>query len=247
MDIAAEHSGTSRLQLLGSWRLVVSGRQLPVPGRDQRLIAAIALLDPRPRRQLAEILWPDGSGDHARANLRVNLSDIRRRYPDILTDSDPLTLAPTVRVDVHSLGQVWSTVEKASGVAQVWEGLEFLRRAELLPGWFETWLEFEQERVRQLRLSALDLVSRRFLELGEADGALAAASVSLSSEPWRESSYELQMRAHLLAGNRALALRVYESARSMLRRELDIEPAPILTRLAEELRHGRQERPAPSS
>ncbi|WP_166644423.1 BTAD domain-containing putative transcriptional regulator [Microbacterium sp. BK668] len=228
---------TATLQLLGCWRLAVSGRAVAVPRRDQRVIAAIALLDPRPRRQLAEILWPDGSRDHAQANLRVNLSDIRRHYPGILADSDPLSLAPGVGVDVASLRLLPSIIDGETECSRLREWLEFARRAELLPGWYETWLDLEQERVRQLRLSALEILGRTLLKYGDADGALSAATIALDAEPWRESSYELQMRAHILAGNRALALRVYESARSMLLRELDVEPAPILSGLAQELRY----------
>lgn len=237
MNMAAEDSGTATLQLLGCWRLAVSGRAVAVPGRDQRVIAAVALLDARPRRQLAEILWADGSRGHAQANLRVNLSDIRRHHPGILADSDPLVLLPGVDVDVASLRRLPMIIDRATDCAQLWVWLEFARRAELLPGWFESWLDFEQERVRQQRLSALDGLGRRFLGFGDADGALTAAAIALDAEPWRESSYELQMRAHMLAGNRALALRVYESARSMLLREMDVEPAPILTNLAHELRY----------
>jgi len=239
MITAADDSMTATLQLLGCWRLTVSGRAVAVPGRDQRVIAAVALLDARPRRQLAEILWPDGGREHAQANLRVNLSDIRRHHPGILADSDPLALAPGVGVDLASLRLLPTIIDRATDSAQLWEWLEFARRAELLPGWFESWLDFEQERVRQQRLSALDGIGRRFLGFGEADGALNAAAIALATEPWRESSYELQMRAHMLAGNRALALRVYESARSMLLNELDVEPAPILTDLAQELRYDR--------
>jgi DNA-binding SARP family transcriptional activator len=237
MNTASDDSMTAELQLLGFWRLAVNGRALAVPVRDQRVIAAVALLDPRPRRQLAEILWPDGSKNHAQGNLRVNLSDIRRRHPGILTDSDPLALAPSVELDVASLRLLPMIIERATDCAQLREWLEFARRANLLPGWFEWWLEFEQERVRQQRLSALDGLGRRFLGLGDADGALTAAAIALDAEPWRESSYELLMRAHMLAGNRALALRVYESARALLLRELDVEPAPILTALAQELRY----------
>lgn len=236
MNTAADDSVTAMLQLLGCWRLAVSGRAVAVPRRDQRVIAAVALLDARPRRQLAEILWPDGSRDHAQANLRVNLSDIRRHHPGILTDCDPLALAPGVDVDVGSFRLLPTIIDRATDCAQLWEWLEFARRAELLPGWFESWLDFEQERVRQQRLSALDSLGRRFLGFGDVEGALTAAAIALDTEPWRESSYELQMRAHMLAGNRALALRVYESARSMLLRELDVEPAPMLTELAQELR-----------
>ena len=58
--MAADRSRDATLELLGRWRLTVDGRALPVPGRDQRLITAVALLPPRPRRHLAELLWRDG-------------------------------------------------------------------------------------------------------------------------------------------------------------------------------------------
>ena len=227
------------LKLLGRWRLVVDGDVVAIPTRDQRVIAAVALLDPRPRSLLAELLWPDVSHANACANLRVNLSDIRRRYPGILPSSDPLALAPTVAVDVAFARVLPTIIEHGGSRSQLWEWLEFSRRAELLPGWFDSWLEFEQERVRQMRLIALDGIARQFLDAGDAEGAHTAAAIALADEPWRETSYELLMRAHMLEGNRALALRVYENARSKLLRELDVEPAPILTSLAEELRRGR--------
>lgn len=237
--MATRHQGMASLELLGCWRLVVDGDVLAIPGRDQRVIAAVALLDPRPRSLLAELLWPDVSHAHACANLRVNLSDIRRRYPDLLASSDPLALAPTVAVDVAFARILPTIIEHGASRSQLWEWLEFSRRAELLPGWFDSWLEFEQERVRQVRLVALEGLGRQFLDIGDAEGAHAAAAIALADEPWRETSYELLMRAYLLEGNRALALRVYESARSKLLRELDVEPAPMLTSLAADLRRGR--------
>ncbi|MFC9919608.1 AfsR/SARP family transcriptional regulator [Agromyces binzhouensis] len=238
-SMAADDREIASLELLGTWRLLIDGDVMAVPGRDQRVIAAIALLDPLPRRQLAEMLWPDASHSHAAANLRVNLSDIRRRCPGVLTSSDPLALAPTVTVDVPLAKRLPTIVERGASRSQLWEWLEFTRRAELLPGWFDSWLEFEQERIRRARLVALDGLGRRFLDVGDAEGALAAAAIALADEPWRETSYELRMRAHVLEGNRALALRDYEHARSKLLRDLDVEPAPILTRLAAELRDGR--------
>lgn len=235
--MAAHHLGS--LELLGRWRLVVGGNVLTIPGCDQRVIAAVALLDPRPRSLLAELLWPDVNHAHACANLRVNLSDIRRRYPHILTASDPFGIAPTIAVDVAFARILPSIIEQGGNRSQLWEWLEFSRRAELLPGWFDSWLEFEQERVRRARLAALDGLGRQFLDIGDAEGAHTAAAIALADEPWRETAYEVLMRAYLLEGNRALALRVYESARSKLLRELDVEPAPILMSLAEELRRGR--------
>jgi DNA-binding SARP family transcriptional activator len=239
--MAADQSRTTTLELLGRWRLTMEGRVVPVPGRDQRMVAAVALLAPRPRRQLAELLWPEGTSDNARANLRVNLWDIRRRFPGVIAaGSEPLTLSPSTTVDVTSLRLLSTTIGDCSSCEKLWDLLEFARRAELLPGWSEPWLDFEQEQVRLARVRAFEALSRRFRALGDAEGAVAAATLAIDAEPWRESAYRLLMKAHMLAGNRALALRVYEGARMKLLRELDVEPAPMLVSLAAELRHSSQ-------
>lgn len=238
--MAADRSWDATLELLGRWRLTVDGCVLPVPGRDQRLITAVALLPPRPRRQLAELLWPDGTGDSARANLRVNLWDIRRRFPGVFAaGSDPLVLSPSVTVDLVAHRLLLSTIDTSDG-PQLWTMLERIRRAELLPGWSEPWLDFEQEQVRLQRVRAFETLSRRFRALGDADGAVAAAALAIEAEPWRETSYRLLMKAHMLAGNRALALLVYEGARVKFLHDLQVEPAPMLASLAAELRHSSQ-------
>jgi DNA-binding SARP family transcriptional activator len=238
--MAADQPGDATLELLGRWRLTVGGRLRIVPGRDQRLITAVTLLSPRPRRQLAELLWPDGTGDSARANLRVNLWDIRHRFPGVFAaGSDPLTLSPSVTVDVFALRLLQGTID-ACDCPHLWNMLELVRCAELLPGWSEPWLDFEQEQARLQRVRALETLSRRFRALRDADGALAAAALAIEAEPWRETSYRLLMKAHLLAGNRALALGVYEGARVKLLKDLQVEPAPILADLAAELRRSSQ-------
>jgi DNA-binding SARP family transcriptional activator len=43
--------------------------------------------------------------------------------------------------------------------------------------------------------------------------------------PFRETGYQLLMRAHAAVGNRAEALRVYERCRSLLSEELGVPPS----------------------
>ncbi len=48
----------------------------------------------------------------------------------------------------------------------------------------------------------------------------------LALEPFRETGYQLLMRAHAGAGNPAEALRVYERCRALLAEELGVSPSP---------------------
>lgn len=236
--MSQDRSKTGLLALLGPWQLMLHGAMLALPRRDQRVIAAVALMGPQPRRQLAELLWPEKSSSRACANLRVNLSDIHRRCPGVLVPADQITLAPEVECDVTSARRLPSEVRQASTIGQLWQHLAFARGAQLLPGWFDAWLEDERDQVRSLRVSALEALHWRFLELGDADGALAAATLAAADDPFRETSVALVMRAHVVAGNHALALRVYERTRSLLEQELGVDPSPVLTSLATALRGG---------
>jgi SARP family transcriptional regulator, regulator of embCAB operon len=51
------------------------------------------------------------------------------------------------------------------------------------------------------------------------------AREAVAIEPFRETGYQLLMRAHAAVGNRAEALRVYERCRSLLSEELGVPPS----------------------
>jgi DNA-binding SARP family transcriptional activator len=60
----------------------------------------------------------------------------------------------------------------------------------------------------------------------ETEYAVRHAREAVAIEPFRETSYQLLMRAHAAVGNRAEALRVYERCRNLLSEELGVPPSP---------------------
>ncbi|MFP5311024.1 MAG: BTAD domain-containing putative transcriptional regulator, partial [Actinomycetes bacterium] len=85
--------------------------------------------------------------------------------------------------------------------------------------------------LRQLRLSALELMARQYLGAGEPCRAVIAAISAVSIEPLRESAHLLLVQAHLAAGNRAAAVRAYRMFASRLQAELGVMPSGQLTAL----------------
>jgi len=53
-----------------------------------------------------------------------------------------------------------------------------------------------------------------------------AGLVAVAAEPLRESAHRVLIEAYLAEGNRAQALTQFHSCRSILLRELNIEPSP---------------------
>jgi DNA-binding SARP family transcriptional activator len=103
---------------------------------------------------------------------------------------------------------------------------------DLLPGWYDDWVIFERERIRQRLLHALEALSRRLVAEGRCADAVEAAISAVSADPLRESANRVLIEAHLAEGNVVEARRVYERYRDTVRGELGVEPGEQLTRLA---------------
>ena len=137
---------------------------------------------------------------------------------------DPISLDEGVSVDVQTLTQLFSVI--TNGTLPNSDNIEVLRVSELLPGWYEDWVLFDQERLKIQRLSALETMARLYLENGNLGCALDAAMAAASIEPFRESARLMMIQAHLAQGNFSSALHVYEKFSRELQRELGVEPSP---------------------
>jgi len=220
------------LSLLGAWRLRCGINAVTVATREQRLIACVGLLGCRHRSFLAGLLWPKSSETQAAGNLRTTVWCISHAFPHLLqAGPDTLELAESVCVDVAALQRQVAKIYEQPETQIPGSYLDHLSKAELLPGWYDDWVIFEQERLRQMRLSALELMARQHLAAGEPDNAVIAALSAVSIEPLRESAHFLLVQAHLAAGNRAAAIRAYAMFASRLDSELGVLPSHQLLEL----------------
>ncbi|MFJ5695049.1 bacterial transcriptional activator domain-containing protein [Arthrobacter sp. NPDC093125] len=94
----------------------------------------------------------------------------------------------------------------------------------------------EQNRLRNLRIRALVLHARRWLESGDAAKAAEAARTALELEPLYEACVGLLMHAELKLGNRAGALHSFETFKALLDTELGVRPSAAMIKLADGLR-----------
>jgi DNA-binding SARP family transcriptional activator len=224
------------LGLLGAWRLRHRGAPMTVASREQRLLACLGLLGCRHRSFLAGLLWPKSSESQAAGNLRTSVWCISHTFPQLLhTGADTLELEDSVRVDVKALQRQVAAIQAEPPQSHIPDSyLENLGRADLLPGWYDDWVVFEQERFRQVRLGALEFLARQQLTAGEPGRAVIAALSAASIEPLRESAHLLLVQAHLAAGNRAAAVRAYSMFSSRLFDELGVPPSDQLSGLVSE-------------
>jgi DNA-binding SARP family transcriptional activator len=222
------------LCLVGGPYVVVGGQRLIVPEGSKRVVAFVALHGGRAdRRHLAGTLWPDGDERRAAGNLRSALWRLRCSGIDILeTDKTAVRLRPGALVDIRSLSE-WAgrvidgTATDADLRIMQWDP----EAADLLPGWYDDWLIFERERIRQRLLHALERLSGRLAALGRHAEAVEAALDAVDLDPLRESAHRALIEAHLAEGNMGEARRVFLSYSSRVEQELGVPAGPALSAL----------------
>jgi DNA-binding SARP family transcriptional activator len=224
----------SAVILFGGPYVMCNGDRLDVPDGSKRLLVFIALSAGRvDRRYAAGSLWPVGGDQRAGGNLRSALWRLKCAGIDVL-ESDKCTLGMrqgTV-VDVGVVCE-WATRLVDGSATQTdlcrlnwrWDAMD------LLPGWYDDWVIFERERIRQRLLHAVEALSRRLVEADRCAEAVDAAVSAVSADPLRESANRVLMEAHLAEGNLIEARRTYERYRDTVRRELGVEPGEQLTSL----------------
>lgn len=231
---SADMRGRPELCLLGGPYVLLDRRRVSVPEGSKRLLVFIALREGHvDRRQTAGTLWPHGDDERAGGNLRSALWRLKGAGIDILrSDKSTLWLDPQADLDLRDI-EDW-----AARIIQGAEDAEDLRiptwghdALDLLPGWYDDWVIFERERLRQRVLHALETLSGKLLEARRYAEAIEAALHAVRVEPLRESAQRTLVQAHLAEGNLVEARRTFNEYRVLVARELGVRPDPGLAAL----------------
>lgn len=232
----------TRLRLFGGFALERSGHPLSTAASGQRLLAFLGLCGAASRCVVAGTLWPDVAEEHADGSLRTAIWRLHRGSPNLVERrSDVLSLSAAVAVDTRAFTaaalRVLDTDPLAAGAVGS-DGpaspTELMDAGELLPGWYDDWVLFERERLRQLRLHALEVLATRLTAQHRYAAALEVALESVRAEPLRESAHRTVVAVHLAEGNVAEAVRHYRRFAVLLQEELQVEPSPRFTAMLPE-------------
>lgn len=231
--LADRRSGSGLfLFLLGGFELRAGGRVLCLPLNAERLVAFLAIRDrPQLRATVSSTLWMDTTDEHAAANLRTALWRLRQVGPGAVdVHGNYLALSPDVVVDLHVMVSTAGGMFDSTAVPGGIVGVRALA-GDLLPDWDEDWIRFERERLRQLRVHALECACARFSDAGRHGEAIDAGQAAVAAEPLRESAHRTLIRAHLAEGNVCEAKRQFDMYCSLLADGTGFAPSPALAEL----------------
>lgn len=229
----------TRIALLGGFDLIHLGIAVSLPLAAQRLLAYLALQESSHRAAAAVRLWPDCSPARAAANLRSALWRCKKvGLVNLIHSMGPrLRLSPIATVDLLELRCWASRITQTSNPpldSDLYTIVAGLSR-ELLPSWSDEWLLLEREHWNNMRLHTLEYLAQHLLTTEHYLPALQTALAATSIEPVRETAHRTIVQIHTAEGNIASAIKHYHSYRSLLQRELGVNPSPRMTQLARSL------------
>lgn len=191
------------------------------------------------RDRLAELLWPKAETAEARHSLATALSILRPLFGiDALTtsrehvslDRDRLSLDLERLVSKDVLG---SETSGALDVAPFLEGFDIPDAPE-----FAMWKDRQQARLLPMVKDALLLLMHRCRRTGESRLIEQLAERMLSLDEFSEEAVIAKMEARALAGDRLMALKLFEEWKARLFLELGAAPSASVEQLAARLRRG---------
>ena len=222
------------VRLLGQFDVAKNGSTIEVVYRPAQLLLAYLILNAgtaQRREKLAGLFWPDSSETNARNNLRQALWRVRKALEGeepaeqnyIVADEATITfvLASEYWLDVDQLRETSNTtdsIEDLIGVVSPYEG-------ELLPGFYDDWVNLERDRLLTVFEQKMQLLLDRLVEAHRWSEVLEWGErwIVLGQTP--EPAYRSLMMAHYSMGDRSSVVSVYRRCVEALREDLGVDPS----------------------
>lgn len=190
------------------------------------------------RDELAEAIWGEGLPSSWEAALHALVSKLRRVTSGTGIGVSRISSAYQLRLPYD----LWIDIEVAMSAIDEAEALcrsDDPRKAwgsanvaaaisgrPFLAGEEGAWVDRQRSRLHNVRTRAMECLAQVSLSNHEPNLAVQFATEASLLDPYRETALRLLMRAYVLLGSRAKALKAYEDTRSRLEEELGADPSP---------------------
>ncbi|MGA3003637.1 MAG: BTAD domain-containing putative transcriptional regulator [Acetobacteraceae bacterium] len=243
----------THIKLMGEFALR-NCEAVVLPSKVQALLAYLTLTEANPvkREVIRELLWPDRGEEQARHSLRQALFVLRRdgfAGRDVVQSRDnAIWLAPeSATCDVQELREM---IQPGSGAS--WQAIVTLYKGPLLSGFppispeFDDFVSGQRRMLETNVLAALGRVANDAAAGGHSEQNIAIFERMLAIDPLREDTHRGLIASYAQTGRRADAIRIYDEAKALLRREMDVAPATETEALIADIRDGKTANPVPS-
>jgi predicted ATPase/DNA-binding SARP family transcriptional activator/tetratricopeptide (TPR) repeat protein len=219
--------------------------QKPLDGLKTRKVEAllvfIAMRGQRTERSLlADLFWQEFPADKALTNLRVAISNLRKKL-------HPFLSITRYQIGLNPDADIWlDTTEFKKSLSRGYiDAALDLYQGDFLDGFhirdapgFEEWYTTTREQLHLLIQENVHDLIRDELIHGTYTSGLLHARRLLELDPLDEFAHRYAMQFHAARGQRGKAIRQYQTCKRILSDELGVDPDPETTRFYDTIRAG---------
>jgi LuxR family transcriptional regulator, maltose regulon positive regulatory protein len=225
---------TLNIYALGDARVELDGRAVQWPVTQSRDLFFCLLQYPFGLRKerIGEILWPDHAPHKLDGIFRSTLYRLRRALSRqvILFEDDLYRFSRPSGywLDVEAFDRLLDEASRPTPPDKVigfLEGALALYRGDYLQGIYADWTVLERERLRSRYLVALETLAQLYATGRNLRRAIELYQRVLCLDPYREAVHRDVMRCYQRLGDRAAAIRQYQTCVEVLREDLGLSPA----------------------
>jgi predicted ATPase/DNA-binding SARP family transcriptional activator len=235
------------VRLLGQFNICLDGKPVEIRSRPTQLLFAYLLLHvgiPHRREKLAGLLWPDSTEHNARSNIRQALWRLKKA---IGTDDDPpreYILADHFTIAFNPDSEYWLDTSELEGDESKDTTTDHLAQSlsiyngELLPGFYEDWVQAERERFQTIYERRLQIFLERLLAERRWHQTLEWGNrwIALSGAP--EPAFRALMLAYSGLGDLSSLATVFQRCSEALRENVGVELSEETQTLYDQLSQG---------
>jgi DNA-binding SARP family transcriptional activator len=223
-----------RIYALGQPRALLEGESIQWPIQQSRDLFFCLLQHPHGLRkeEIGALFWPDHQPHKLDGIFRSTLYRLRRAvFRESVIFSDGVyrfNWDSDYWYDVKALEALLDQAEEAPLAEERQELLEealALWQGDYVEGIYDDWCVLERERLRELHLTACESLATLYARRGNLQEAVDAYQQLVALDPYREPAHRELMRCHYRLGDRAAAIKQYQSCVQILRDDLGLSPA----------------------
>jgi len=220
-----------------------NGAARVLPARKTRALLGFLAANadkPQRRERLMSLLWSDRAERQARHSLNQALTSIRQLgksagAPLLDSDGERVTLRRDT-IDIDLVRFMTLRDEDPAEAAALYTG-PFLEGLAIPDPAFEEWVAAMRMELDELARETLEKAADVSVSRADPRKATGFARRLITLDPLREDGYRRLMRLLYESGDRAGALRQYQSCADILRQELQVEPDGATKALFDQIRN----------
>ena len=232
-----------RIYTLGQFKLLAADSIIELPSRPaQSLLAFLALTAGtlHRREKLASMLWPDTTDSNARAYLRQALWRIRKAFEDQAVPCEEFLKVTDLNVSFIRQADYWLDADailhssEDQPTQKIIKNIE-LYTGELLPGFYDEWIQPERDRFQAAYHQQMNLLIDQLIREAQWNETIRWCEqwIRLSHAP--EPAFRGLMTAYAQLGDKSMVTTTYHRCAAALEEDLGVTPSQDTQQLYQQL------------